>query len=165
MDCLSSATWVATIQSESKVRQPCSLSDRNCSRHGFLTFCLSAYQARKIWKAKYGHQFDVPDSEANSQAGSRAPSQAGSRASSRWGLAPAHTQYHKRTLRRSRRAKMMSLWRFHMHPSQRTNRGPSTASDPSWLLSLAGLRPRPVPDPPQACPRCQLARRRRSASI
>merc|ERR1711959_337822 len=42
MDCLSSATWAATINSEIK--------------------------SRKIWKEKYGHQFDIPDSVENSRA-------------------------------------------------------------------------------------------------
>merc|ERR1711988_1027262 len=42
MDCLSSATWASTINAENK--------------------------SRKLWKAKYGHQFDLPDSAENSRA-------------------------------------------------------------------------------------------------
>merc|ERR1712023_86918 len=42
MDCLSSATWAATINSEIK--------------------------SRKIWKENYGHQFDIPDSVDPSRA-------------------------------------------------------------------------------------------------
>merc|ERR1711968_109196 len=54
MDCLSSATWAATIESENK--------------------------ARKAWKAKYGAQFDLPDSAASSRCGtSMSQANAGSR--------------------------------------------------------------------------------------
>merc|ERR1711871_983095 len=45
MDCLSSATWASTIDSENK--------------------------ARKAWKAKYGSQFELPDSADPSRANSR----------------------------------------------------------------------------------------------
>merc|ERR1712216_432800 len=62
MDVHSSATWASSIQSENK--------------------------ARKAWKAKYGHQFDLPESTDNSRCStqmsqrdnnSRAPSQMSSR--------------------------------------------------------------------------------------
>merc|ERR1712100_170962 len=74
MDVLSSATWKSTIEGEIK--------------------------ARKAWKAKYGHQFEMEDSMAGTPAGSRPATQAsqasrvssracGSRASSRVGAETA----------------------------------------------------------------------------